>query len=69
MMNNHKNIILVMSYLILSINLFALSDANAEIAGKVLLGGVVGIQLLIFGGLIYLVKFLYKKIFKSKEKN
>ena len=68
-MNNHKNIILVMSYLILSINLFALSDTDADIAGKVLLGGVVGIQLLILGGLIYLVKFLYKKIFKSKEKN
>lgn len=68
-MNNRKIMILVaiVLSLIWSTNLFALSDAAAEAGGKALLGVAFAIQLLILGGIIFLIKFLYKKIFKSKE--
>ena len=68
-MNNRKIIIFVaiVLSLIWSTNLFALSDAAAEAGGKALLGVALAGQLLILGGIIFLIKFLYKKIFKSKE--
>lgn len=63
------SITLISLILFLNTFVFAITDTQAEIGGKAILGAALGIQLLIVGAVIYFIRFLWRKITNKPEKS